>query len=128
MQQASCVIKKSQKPKLTRQQKAAGLVEDVGRKDSTTYLVPSQSDENKVYEVIYLYGRKYGCECSDFLCRNVEACKHIVAVQLFMEKEKQQRQQQKKDEIDLRAQIGLELERAALRELENKYVLSSGGE
>jgi hypothetical protein len=55
-------------------------------------------------------------------------CKHILAVQRFMEIEKQQRQQQKKDETDLRAQIGLELESAALRELENKYVLSAGEE
>jgi hypothetical protein len=37
-----------------------------------------------------------------------------------------QKRKQKKDEVDLIAQVGLERENAALRELENRYVLSGG--
>jgi len=39
-----------------------------------------------------------------------------------------QKCKQKKDEVDLVAQVGLERESAALRELENRYVLSGGQE
>jgi hypothetical protein len=97
------VVTKPKKPKLTRQDKALLLVDSVGKKDDTTYLVQSQSDVNKVYEVVFLYGRKFGCQCHDFLLNDVLECKHILAVKLFMEREKKeqqgQQQEQKKDEL-----------------------------
>jgi hypothetical protein len=94
------IKQKSKKPKLTRQDKALVLVDSVGKKDDTSYLVQSQSDVNKVYEVVFLYGRKSGCQCDDFRRRNgVESCKHILAVQEFMKREKKEQEDQKKDEL-----------------------------
>ena len=88
MQKQQLVKPKPQKPKPTRQDKAFALVKNIVKKDGTTYSVPSQSDSSKVYEVVH-FDHKFGCSCPDFLCRgNVEACKHIYAVKLFMEEEK----------------------------------------
>jgi hypothetical protein len=84
--------KKEKKPKPTRQEKALGLVGSVLRSEQSSspndsiYFVQSQSHADKVYEV-HSIGHKFGCDCADFLCRNVESCKHIIAVTLFIEGE-----------------------------------------
>jgi predicted nucleic acid-binding Zn finger protein len=86
---------KKKKPSLTRQEKAVALVDSVLKSEQLSsandsiYFVQSQTNKDKVYEV-HLIGHKFGCDCPDFLCRNVEACKHILAVQLVVKKEQQQ--------------------------------------
>jgi putative transposase len=47
-----------------------------------SFSVPSQTS-NSVYEV-RLIGQQYVCTCPDFEYREVEACKHIFAVRLFI--------------------------------------------
>jgi hypothetical protein len=58
--------------------------------DGRLFFVQSQTNSDKVYEVVH-YGHKFGCSCPDFLCRqNIESCKHIYAVKLFMESEEEE--------------------------------------
>jgi hypothetical protein len=91
---AGAVSSKKKKPSLTRQEKAAALVDSVLKSEQLSsanysiYFVQSQTNKDKVYEV-HQIGHKFGCDCPDFLCRNVESCKHILAVQEAMKKEQE---------------------------------------
>jgi hypothetical protein len=92
-------------------------VDRVGKKDDTTYLVPSQSNVNEVYEVVFLYGHKFGCQCHGILCSNVQECKHILAVQEFMKREKKQEQ-----ELAKMARESENAQRKGREELTKEYV------
>ncbi|MBM3199707.1 IS1/IS6 family transposase [Candidatus Woesearchaeota archaeon] len=46
-----------------------------------TYLVPSQSDENKKYKVTHV--QEWKCNCPDFRERGIE-CKHIHAIKFYL--------------------------------------------
>ncbi len=71
---------------LTRQERAKLILEKGNPEylDENTYLVPSQFDSNKKYEVNHL--DSYSCNCKDFevRCRGKGLyCKHIKAILLF---------------------------------------------
>jgi hypothetical protein len=87
-------VSSKKKPKLTRQEKAVALVDSVLKSEQlssanySVYFVQSQTNSDKVYEV-HRIGNKFGCDCPDFLCRNVEACKHNLTVQEVLKKEQE---------------------------------------
>jgi hypothetical protein len=84
-------MQKVRESKIAHQNKASALVDSVlkSNEDDKLFFVPSQTDSDKVYDVVN-YSHKFGCSCPDFLCRNVEACKHIMAVKLFIQKEEEE--------------------------------------
>jgi predicted nucleic acid-binding Zn finger protein len=92
-------LQKKRESKLARQDKAAALVDAVlnDSQDHNLFFVPSQSDGNKVYDVVRI-NQKFGCSCPDFLCRDdVEACKHIHAVKLFLLQEQEAEEAEEKE-------------------------------
>jgi len=48
-----------------------------------SFSVPSQTS-NSIYEVRLLGGKTWACSCPDFEYRQVDACKHIFAVKMFV--------------------------------------------
>lgn len=69
------------KPKVSRLDNAKVLVDGVTRLEGNSYSVRSQSHPETSYTV-YMFGDKFGCDCADNMCRNVD-CKHILAVKLY---------------------------------------------
>lgn len=66
------------------------LILQQGRVDANsdgTFTVKSQTFANKQYTVEYLESI-WVCSCPDFEYRKIECCKHIYAVQLFIERQK----------------------------------------
>jgi hypothetical protein len=86
---------KKKKPTVTRQDNAFALVKTVEKKSDQMYSVASQKTPGKTYDVSH-FGHKFGCSCPDFLCRNVEAYKHIYPVKLFIESNKNEEAEEEK--------------------------------
>ncbi len=74
-----------------RMYKAFGLVERVVKNtDGSTFSVPSQSSDNKMYEISMLTSERYVCTCPDFEYREIQSCKHIEAVRLYKSEGKEE--------------------------------------
>jgi putative transposase len=54
---------------------------EIKQVNDSVYYVPSQTEENKLYQVVNV-GEEWDCECPDFYWRGL-VCKHIIAVRLW---------------------------------------------
>jgi SWIM zinc finger len=57
-------------------------------KDGPFFTLPSQTNQDKVYEIRLLAQGTHSCTCPDFVYRQSD-CKHIMAVRIHVKKETQ---------------------------------------